>query len=594
MDIDVVIEDAQPINVTLGDATNYYNGGATPEWGNITGTLSDQTDLQTELNNKVNTSSLATVATSGDYGDLTNTPTLGTAAAADTTDFATAAQGSTADTALQPGDDISDLTNDAGYITAGDIPADAVSSVNTQTGAVVLDADDIDDTTTTNKFATAAQLSNADTAVQPGDLATVATTGDYDDLINKPTIASEWGDITGTLSDQTDLQNALDEKADASSLATVATTGDYDDLTNTPSIPNELTDLDTTVTGSQLNSDHSKLSGIEANADVTDATNVAAAGAVMTSGDQTISGDKTFTGIIQVPTLKSHDGNFQKRINLDGNNFSYQTYGSHRFAIYDGAAYADKFHITRNSGSNWGVGIGVSTPTERLDVDGNIAVSGTVDGRDVSTDGATLDALGSSVRKRIGTGTGMVYGNTERDYRILGQAYLNNTNTATPSTNRWYFEFYDVVEPVTVDRVAIEVTAAGAAGKLVRMALYTADTYMQPQTLIQDFGTVATDVGSVPTMQIVTINPTLTLQPGRYVGIIIQDGGASFRTITGYSLSGNSLNGAAGVNPYRNIGSLGGSGTVANGFATVNPRWERDIYTTGGAVSYFMRFREVA
>ena len=38
--------------------------------------------------------------------------------------------------------------------------------------------------------ATAAQGAKADTAVQPGDLATVATTGDYNDLLNKPTIPS--------------------------------------------------------------------------------------------------------------------------------------------------------------------------------------------------------------------------------------------------------------------------------------------------------------------------------------------------------------------------------------------------------------------
>lgn len=47
---------------------------------------------------------LADVAISGAYGDLTGTPTLGTAAAADIGDFATAAQGSTADSAVQPGD----------------------------------------------------------------------------------------------------------------------------------------------------------------------------------------------------------------------------------------------------------------------------------------------------------------------------------------------------------------------------------------------------------------------------------------------------------------------------------------------------------
>lgn len=64
----------------------------------------------------------------------------GSAAAADTGDFATAAQGALADTALQ---------NAAA-------------------------------------FATAAQGATADTAVQPGDLHAVATSGDYDDLSNTP------------------------------------------------------------------------------------------------------------------------------------------------------------------------------------------------------------------------------------------------------------------------------------------------------------------------------------------------------------------------------------------------------------------------
>jgi hypothetical protein len=46
-----------------------------------------------------------------------------------------------------------------------------------------------------------------------------------------------WGDIVGTLSNQTDLQNALNAKANTASLAAVATSGDYDDLINTPTIP---------------------------------------------------------------------------------------------------------------------------------------------------------------------------------------------------------------------------------------------------------------------------------------------------------------------------------------------------------------------
>lgn len=47
---------------------------------------------------------LATIATTGAYADLTGKPTLGTAAATDSTDYATAAQGALADTAVQPAD----------------------------------------------------------------------------------------------------------------------------------------------------------------------------------------------------------------------------------------------------------------------------------------------------------------------------------------------------------------------------------------------------------------------------------------------------------------------------------------------------------
>lgn len=46
-------------------------------------------------------------------------------------------------------------------------------------------------------------------------------------------------------------------------LAAVATSGSYTDLLNKPLIPTVLTDLDTTVTGSELNADHAKLLGIE-------------------------------------------------------------------------------------------------------------------------------------------------------------------------------------------------------------------------------------------------------------------------------------------------------------------------------------------
>lgn len=57
---------------------------------------------------KADSSSLAAVATSGAYSDLSGTPTLGTAAAEDVGAFATAAQGALADSAVQ-GDGITDV-----------------------------------------------------------------------------------------------------------------------------------------------------------------------------------------------------------------------------------------------------------------------------------------------------------------------------------------------------------------------------------------------------------------------------------------------------------------------------------------------------
>ena len=66
---------------------------------------------------------LATVATTGAYTDLTGKPTLGTAAAAATGDFATAAQGALAASAVQPADDAADLGSGAatdGYVLTAD------------------------------------------------------------------------------------------------------------------------------------------------------------------------------------------------------------------------------------------------------------------------------------------------------------------------------------------------------------------------------------------------------------------------------------------------------------------------------------------
>lgn len=117
----------------------------------------------------------------------------------------------------------------------------AVNSVNGKTGTVVLEAADV-------HAATEAQGALADTAVQPADIADMETqthaSGTYQTKLtsanagNNVQITEEsgvvkisatgggsgsanWGSIGGTLSDQTDLKNALDAKLESGDLKTI-------------------------------------------------------------------------------------------------------------------------------------------------------------------------------------------------------------------------------------------------------------------------------------------------------------------------------------------------------------------------------------
>lgn len=106
--------------------TNAPAGISSVAWGDITGTLSNQTDLNTALGAKANSADLATVATSGSYNDLTNKPTIPTVNNAtltiqrNNTNVATftanASSNVTANISVPTA--TSDLTNDSGFITS--------------------------------------------------------------------------------------------------------------------------------------------------------------------------------------------------------------------------------------------------------------------------------------------------------------------------------------------------------------------------------------------------------------------------------------------------------------------------------------------
>lgn len=90
----------------------------------------------------------------------------------DTDEFATAEQGALADTALQSGDNVSELVNDAGYLRASSLNGYATEGyVNAEIGNItdILDSYGNIVTHNVNEFATAKQGQIADTALQSGD-----------------------------------------------------------------------------------------------------------------------------------------------------------------------------------------------------------------------------------------------------------------------------------------------------------------------------------------------------------------------------------------------------------------------------------------
>jgi len=128
--------------------------GATPAVGDIIPItdVSDTTGSAQGTTKKVTVANLVAAAPQGDLlasnnlSDVANAGTsrtnlgLGSAATTDSTDYATAAQGTLADSATQPGDNISTLTNDSNFIDSSGAP---VQSVAGRTGTVTLSNTDV-------------------------------------------------------------------------------------------------------------------------------------------------------------------------------------------------------------------------------------------------------------------------------------------------------------------------------------------------------------------------------------------------------------------------------------------------------------------
>lgn len=183
--------------------------------------------ISSALSGKVDSSDLADVATSGSYTDLTNKPTIPSKT--------------------------SDLTNDSNFLTSHQdisgkqdksniVTSWSVTTSDTKYPSEKLVKTDLDgkvDKVNGKGLSTNDYDNTAKNKVD--SLATVATSGSYTDLSNKPTIPT----VVSTIADGNSnaissdaVYDALALKADSSGLSTVATSGSYNDLSDKPDLSN--------------------------------------------------------------------------------------------------------------------------------------------------------------------------------------------------------------------------------------------------------------------------------------------------------------------------------------------------------------------
>ena len=178
------------------------------------------------------------------YNDLVNKPSIN--------GVTLAGNKSLTDLGINIPTKVSQLQNDSHYVQQSAIPTKTSQLQNDSGFAYAANLATVATTGSYNNLTDkptiptkTSQLQNDSNFVASSSLATVATTGSYDDLTNKPTIPaaqvnSDWNSNSG-----------VSQILNKPNLAAVATSGSYDDLTNKPTIP-----------AAQVNSDWNSNSGV--------------------------------------------------------------------------------------------------------------------------------------------------------------------------------------------------------------------------------------------------------------------------------------------------------------------------------------------
>lgn len=201
------------------------------------------------------------------------------------------------------------------------------------------------------------QLSNIDSIpdkVNKSDLSTVATSGSYKDLLDKPVIP-EGSDLSDYYN-KGETDNLLNSKANTSDLAVVAKSGNYTDLSNTPTIPTKV---------SQLENDM----GFGTGGDTSDC--------VHKTGNETIAGVKTFTSMLKIAqgTLQvGSDAGYNVTYDWKGSIVSKQPSGTYNISLpnANGTLAIDENLVHKSGNETIG---GFKSFTEVLDRRNDVTIS---------------------------------------------------------------------------------------------------------------------------------------------------------------------------------------------------------------------------
>ena len=211
----------------------------------------------------------------------------------------------------------------------------------------------------------------------------------FQSLLNNPS------NITSTF-----VQDVLD--GDYDSLSTSAGVAVDRDASSIVTVSGDIA-VSGTVDGRDVLADGTKLDGIEASADVTDATSVASAGAAMLTGAD-FTGDVRIADDTELKFGDSTNGDLRIFHTSSNNTSTIREQGSSAFLIQ-----GQDLYLSDTSGDNYLYGQSgadvrlyfngspkLNTRDTGVNFTGDITLTGTVDGRDVATDGTKLDGIEAS------------------------------------------------------------------------------------------------------------------------------------------------------------------------------------------------------